>query len=284
MKNRRGMAVATAFLAAAALAAGFFLPDLAGRVADQKLSVQAETFAIGKVPSAADARLVDMLKLADTYENELYLDHGAISGENDIRISAADIINRLSEHGVLDKIECEDFSLSPLIAVKGKMLSDDAYGYDDADNIASTGNIEENTADTSDQSDHGAGAQMGIIWKCYASDPQTGIDLELLIDDRSGKMLSFGFTRYGGNPGAGEGYQNEEEINKEIQEDLQEKSAGLQAFCEEYYGFRHTDTEYHTESPSCFARILFEDESGENITLDLKRDQYGNVYTWNRTL
>src|SRR5699024_9315195 len=99
------------------------------------------------------------------------------------------------EHGVLDKIECEDFSLSPLIAVKGKMLSDDAYGYDDADNIASTGNIEENTADTSDQSDHGAGVQMGIIWKCYASDPQAGIDLELLIDDRSGKMLSFGFTR-----------------------------------------------------------------------------------------
>lgn len=284
MKNRRGMAVAAAFLAAAALAVGFFLPDLAGRAADQKLSVQAETFAIGKVPSAADARLVDMLKLADTYENELYLDHGAVSDESDIRISAVDIINRLSEYGVLDKIECENFSLSPFIAVKGKMLSDDAYGYDDVDNIASTGNIEENTADTSDQSDHGAGAQMGIIWKCYASDPQTGIDLELLIDDRSGKMLSFVFTRYGGNPGAEEGYQNEEEINKEIQEDLQEKSAGLQAFCEEYYGFRHTDTEYHTESPSCFARILFEDESGENITLDLKRDQYGDVYTWNRTL
>lgn len=282
MKNRRGMAVAV--LAAAALAVGFFLPDLAGRAADQKLSVQAETFAIGKVPSAADARLVDMLKLADTYENELYLDHGAVSDESDIRISAVDIINRLSEYGVLDKIECENFSLSPFIAVKGKMLSDDAYGYDDVDNIASTGNIEENTADTSDQSDHGAGAQMGIIWKCYASDPQTGIDLELLIDDRSGKMLSFVFTRYGGNPGAEEGYQNEEEINKEIQEDLQEKSAGLQAFCEEYYGFRHTDTEYHTESPSCFARILFEDESGENITLDLKRDQYGDVYTWNRTL
>lgn len=282
MKNRRGMAVAV--LAAAALAVGFFLPDLAGRAADQKLSVQAETFAIGKVPSAADARLVDILKLADTYENELYLDHGAVSDESDIRISAVDIINRLSEYGVLDKIECENFSLSPFIAVKGKMLSDDAYGYDDVDNIASTGNIEENTADTSDQSDHGAGAQMGIIWKCYASDPQTGIDLELLIDDRSGKMLSFVFTRYGGNPGAEEGYQNEEEINKEIQEDLQEKSAGLQAFCEEYYGFRHTDTEYHTESPSCFARILFEDESGENITLDLKRDQYGDVYTWNRTL
>lgn len=217
MKNRRGMAVAAAFLAAAALTVGFFLPDLAGRAADQKLSVQAETFAIGKVPSAADARLADMLKLADTYENELYLDHGAVSDEVDIRISATDIINRLSEYGVLDKIECEDFSLSPFIAVKGK-------------------------------------------------------------------MLSFGFTRYGGNPGAEEGYQNEEEISKEIQEDLQEKSAELQTFCEEYYGFRHTDTEYHTEGPSCFARIFFEDENGENITLDLERDQYGTVYTWNRTL
>ena len=125
---------------------------------------------------------------------------------------------------------------------------------------------------------------MGIIWKCYASDPQAGIDLELLIDDRSGKMLSFGFTRYGGNPGAEEGYQNEEEISKEIQEDLKQKSAGLQTFCEDYYGFRHTGTEYHTEGPSCFASIFFEDESGENITLDLERDQYGTVYTWNRTL
>ena len=165
MKNRRGMAVAATFLAAAALAVGYFLPDLAGRAADQKLSVQAETFAIGKVPSAADARLVDMLKLAATYENELYLDHGAVSDEVDIRISATDIINRLSEYGVLDKIECEDFSLSPLIAVKGKMLSDDAYGYDDADNIASTGDIEENTADTSEQNGSGDGVQMGIIWK-----------------------------------------------------------------------------------------------------------------------
>ena len=35
MKNRRGMAVAAAFLAAAALTVGFFLPDLAGRAADQ---------------------------------------------------------------------------------------------------------------------------------------------------------------------------------------------------------------------------------------------------------
>ena len=91
---------------------------------------------------------------------------------------------------MLDKIECEDFSLSPLIAVKGKMLSDDAYGYDDADNIASTGNIEENTADSfRPKAITEAGAQMGIIWKCYASDPQTGIDLELLIDDRSGKCF-----------------------------------------------------------------------------------------------
>ena len=255
MKNRRGMAAAVSFLAATALAVGFFLPDLAGRAADQKLSVQAETFAIGKVPSAADARLADMLKLADTYENELYLDHGAVSDEVDIRISAADIINRLSEYGMMDKIECEDFSLSPFIAVKGK-----------------------------DQSVPSTGVQMGIIWKCYVSDPQAGIDLELLIDDRSGKMLSFGFNRYGENPGAEEEYRNEEEISKEIQEDLQEKSAGLQTLCEEYYGFRHTDTEYHTEGPSCFARIFFEDENGENITLDLERDQYGTVYTWNRTL
>lgn len=283
MKNRRGMAVAAAFLAAAALAAGFFLPDLAGRAADQKLNVQAETFAIGKVPSAADARLVDMLKLADTYENELYLDHGAVSDESDIRISAADIINRLSEYGVLDKIECEDFSLSPFIAVKGKMLSDDAYGYDDTDNIASTGNIEENTADTSDQSGPGTGVQMGIIWKCYVSGQQPGIDLEILIDDRSGKMLSFSLTRYGADTDTEEGYRNEEEINKEIQEDLRKKSDGMQTFCEEYYGFRYTDREYHVKDESCFARLFFEDENGENIMLDLERDRYGTVYTWNRT-
>ncbi len=284
MKNRKGMSAAAAFLAAAAVTVGFFLPDLAGRAADQKLSVQAETSTIGKVTSPADARLVDMLKLADTYENELYLDHGAVSDESDIRISAADTINCLSEYGVLDKIECEDFALSPIIAVKGKMFSDDSYGYDDADNIESTGDIEESTADTSDQSGSGAGVQMGIIWKCYVSDQQTGIDLELLIDDRSGKMLSFGFTRYRGNPGTEEGYQNEEEISKEIKEELQEKSAGLQTFCEEYYGFRHTDTQYHTEGPSCFARIFFEGENGERIALDLERDQYGAVYTWNRNL
>ena len=284
MKNRRGMAAAVLFLASAALGVGFFLPDLVGRAADRKMGSEAETFAIDKVPSAADARLVDMLRLADTYENEVYLDSGAVRDESDMRIMAADLINRLSGCGRLDKMESEGFSLAPFIAEKGKMFSDDAYGYDDADNIASTGDIEENTADTSGQNGSGDGVQMGIIWKCYVSDSQAGIDLELLIDDQSGKMLSFGFSRYGENPGAEEEYRNEEEISKEIQEDLQEKSAGLQTLCEEYYGFRHTDTEYHTEGPSCFARILFADENGENITLDLERDQYGTVYTWNRTL
>ena len=284
MKNRRGMAVAATFLAAAALAVGYFLPDLAGRAADQKLSVRAETFAIGKVPSAADARLEDMLRLADAYENELYLDHGAVSDERDIRISAEDIINRLSEHGVLDKIECEDFSLSPFIAVKGKMFSDDAYGYDDADHTALTGDIAENTIDTSDQTGSGTGVQMGIIWKCYVSDPQTGIDLEILVDDRSGKMLSFNLARYGADPAAEEVYRNEEEIDKEIQEDLRGKSDGLKTFCEEYYGFRYTDREYRIEGSSCFVRFFFEDENGENIVLDLERDRYGTVYTWNRTL
>ena len=131
MKNRRGMAAAVLFLASAALGVGFFLPDLVGRAADRKMGSEAETFAIDKVPSAADARLVDMLRLADTYENEVYLDSGAVRDESDMRIIAADLINRLSGCGVLDKIECEDFSLSPFIAVKGKMFSDDAYGYDE---------------------------------------------------------------------------------------------------------------------------------------------------------
>ena len=280
MKNRRGRAVAAAFLAAAALAVGFFLPDLAGRAADQKLSVQAETFAIGKVPSAADARLVDMLKLADAYENELYLDHGAVSDEDDIRISAADIINRLSEYEMMDKIECEDFSLSPFIAVKGKMLSDDAYGYDDADNIASTGDIEENTADTSEQNGSGDGVQMGIIWKCYVSDPQAGIDLELLIDDRSGEMLSFSFTRSQGYPET-EGGENLEKTSEVIQKDLQTRSLEMKEFCEEYYGFKYEKTGYYIEDESYFTRMYFEDENGDEITLDLRRDQEGTWYDWN---
>lgn len=283
MNNRRGIAAA-AFSAAAALIFGFFLPDLAGRAADQKMSAQAETFALGKVPSAADARMADMLKLADTYENEVYLDHGAVSEESDIKRSAADIINRLSEYGVLAKMECEDYSLSPVIAVKGKMLSDDAYGYDDADHTALTGDIAENTIDTSDQTGSGTGVQMGIIWKCYVSDPQTGIDLEILVDDRSGKMLSFNLARYGADPAAEEVYRNEEEIDKEIQEDLRGKSDGLKTFCEEYYGFRYTDREYRIEGSSCFVRFFFEDENGKNIVLDLERDRYGTVYTWNRTL
>ena len=277
MKNRRGMSAAAAFLAAAALAVGFFLPDLAGRAADQKLSVQAETFAIGKVPSAADARLLDMLRLADTYENEVYLDSGAVRDENDMRIIAADLINRLSGCGVLDKTEYKVLSLSPFIAVRGKMLSYDSYGYDDTDNTASTGDVSEYAAESSDQTAVDNGAQMGIIWKCYISAQQPGIDLEILLDDRSGKMLSFGLTRYGADT------DTKEEINKEIQEDLREKSGGLQTFCEEYYGFRYTDREYHVKDESCFARLFFEDENGENITLDLERDRYGTVYTWNRT-
>ena len=78
-------------------------------------------------------------------------------------------------------------------------------------------------------------------------------------------------------------FPDEEEINKEIQEDLRKKSDGMQTFCEEYYGFRYTDREYHVKDESCFARLFFEDENGENIMLDLERDQYGTVYTWNRT-
>lgn len=281
------MAAVVLFLASAALAAGFFLPDLVGRVADRKLGSEAETFVIDKVPSAADARLLDMLRLADIYENEVYLDSGAVRDESDMRITAADLIKRLSGCGVLDKAEYEVLSLSPFIAVRGKMLSDDSYGYDDTDNTASTGDVSEYAAESSDQTAADNGAQMGIIWKCYVSCQQPGIDLEILIDDRSGKMLSFSLTRYVADTDTEEEYRNEEEINKEInkeiQEDLRGKSDGMQTFCEEYYGFRYTDREYHVKDESCFARLFFEDENGDNIMLDLERDRYGTVYTWNRT-
>ena len=65
---------------------------------------------------------------------------------------------------------------------------------DDMDNSA-IDNVEENTPDVSDQKGSEDSVQMGILWNCSVTDAQIGGGLTMLIDDRSGKLLSFSFTR-----------------------------------------------------------------------------------------
>ena len=280
MKTKTGMAAATFFITAASLIAGFFMPDLAGRAADQNLTVQTEIFAIEKIPSAANAKLPDMLKLSNSYANEVYLNRGDERDESEIETTVAYIISRLSEYKVLDKIRYGDISVHPFIAVRGEMLSDAAFGYADMDNAASTGDAEGNTSDVSGQRRSDDNVQMGILWNCSVNDLETDATLDMLIDDRSGKLLSFAFTRSRSYPGTEESGSQEESVGA-IQRDLQARGLEMRDFCEEYYGFRHVKTESYIEGEPYFVRMYFEDENGDAIVLDLKCDQTGTWYSWN---
>lgn len=280
MKTKTGMTVIVLLLTWAFLTAGFFMPDFTGKAADQNLAVQTERFAIEKMLSSANARLTDMLILAKSFENEIYLNSGSERDEAQIKTIASDIINRLTECKILDKIRYEDISIYPFIAVRGEMFSDAAFGYDDMDNSA-IDNVEENTPDVSDQKGSEDSVQMGILWNCSVTDAQIGGGLTMLIDDRSGKLLSFSFTRNQDDSAMEDDESEKEKYVEVIQEDLQTLGGRMEIFCEKYYGFRHEKTEFYIDDAVYFVRMYYEGENGDEIMLDLKRDQLGTWYSWN---
>lgn len=284
MKVKAGVTVAVLFLTVAALAAGFYMPEFAGRASDRQISARTETFPTEAISPGNDARLRDMLELATSYVNEMYLTSGIVRNEKEIRSIAADLITQMSDSGLMDGTLCEDFELYPFIAVGGDGTPDSyaAYGYD-------TGNAVQETADeaaaVSDEDGINSGMPMGILWNCFVFDEQDGRSIEMIIDDQSGKMLSFHtiltrsdqemegiYKRLGVEP---------ESVLEEAQKDLQERSEKMRMFCEKYYGFRYKETEYYTEEGRCVARMRFEDEEGEKISLDLERNLEGTAYTWN---
>lgn len=247
---RKGRVAALAGILAAAVGMGLFFPDLVVNVADQKMEDQEEHFSVDTTTSFADGRLTDMMRLAMSYVDEIDLYSGVEQSEGDVASIAENIAAKLSEDGVLPQMTYSDAETEAFVAV-------------------------------------GEEQEMGVMWRCRFFDEQASGILEMLIDDRSGKLLFFcyqrpmsdedplyGYRAYGEEPDGGR-------LKEAALKDLQERSEHMENFCREYYGFTLSDEEYYAdEAGQGRASMVFSDADGNQTPLCLSRDPDGTMYTW----
>ena len=247
---RKGRVAALAGILAAAVGMGLFFPDLVVNVADQKMKDQEEHFSVDTTTSFADGRLTDMMRLAMSYVDEIDLYSGVEQSEGDVASIAENIAAKLSEDGVLPQMTYSDAETEAFVAV-------------------------------------GEEQEMGVMWRCRFFDEQASGILEMLIDDRSGKLLFFcyqrpmsdedplyGYRAYGEEPDGGK-------LKEAALKDLQERSEHMENFCREYYGFTLSDEEYYADDAGQGrAEMVFLDAEGNRIPLCLTRDPDGTMYTW----
>ena len=234
----------------AAVGMGLFFPDFVAGVADQKMKDQEEHFSVDTTASFADGRLTDMMRLAMSYVDEIDLYSGVEQSEGDVASIAENIAAKLSEDGVLPQMTYSDAETEAFVAV-------------------------------------GEEQEMGVMWRCRFFDEQASGILEMLIDDRSGKLLFFcyqrpmsdedplyGYRAYGEEPDGGK-------LKEAALKDLQERSEHMENFCREYYGFTLSDEEYYVdEAGQGRASMVFSDADGNQTPLCLSRDPDGTMYTW----
>ena len=114
---RKGRVAALAGILAAAVGMGLFFPDLVVNVADQKMEDQEEHFSVDTTASFADGRLTDMMRLAMSYVDEIYLYSGVEQSEGDVASIAGNIAAKLSEDGILPQMTYGDAETEAFVAV-----------------------------------------------------------------------------------------------------------------------------------------------------------------------
>lgn len=270
-------------LTAGILSAGFFLPQFVARLADRRIESQTDTFAGDRIAVTSDARLMDMLALADEHSDEMNLAGGLVRSHSDIIGIARSLTEQLGKYGILEPGKFGEFSADAFLAANGNLAYvSDALGIDD--NSATTVESEGTSGTDEKRQD----IMMGVMWSCSSTDENNGQSLGLTIDDRSGKLLSFGLSLARDKKEVGEIYdrmsEDPEGMKKEIREDLEQKAEAMRQFCEESYGFRLERTEYHMEDEGIMffsVEMIFEDEEGNEVPLVLERDLEGTLYNWN---
>ena len=184
---------------------------------------QEEHFSVDTTTSFADGRLTDMMRLAMSYVDEIDLYSGVEQSEGDVASIAENIAAKLSEDGVLPQMTYSDAETEAFVAV-------------------------------------GEEQEMGVMWRCRFFDEQASGILEMLIDDRSGKLLFFyyqrpmsdedplyGYRAYGEAPDA-------EKLQGAALEDLRKRSENVENFCREYYGFTLSDEKCYADEMGQGAR------------------------------
>ena len=135
------------------LSAGILMPEAAARIADRQSENKQEKFETGTVSSF---RLTDRLKLAESYDQEMYVNvaDGSILERGEAEQLADKITEELALYGIVAPISCEERFADPFMAVSSENLD------------------------------------VALLWRCTLSD-EYGVRMTVIIDDESGKMLKF---------------------------------------------------------------------------------------------
>lgn len=296
---KAGALILSTVLTAGVLVVGFFAPEVVTSVVDRRLETETAEFETDSIQVESMEEMSDVLQLAGQGYHSFELEYGVVRDRTEMEELEQKALESLADAGL---VEIRSFSYHdeyPLIAISdsgGEDMSSfyEAYGLDEEDDDAAYyrewyGDV----AQTPEQEyDTAKGSTAAILWNCQLSNARQDV-LNLVIDDRSGKAVSFSWQK-----GMTEEEQSrrierfDEEWMQLYQEgetflwDMMQKAG---SFCETYYELKLTETAFEQVIEDFFetrmiGRMYFEDSQGDRMTITIQTLMDGTWYCMNVAL
>ena len=292
---KAGRLIAATVMTAGILAVGFLAPEAVTEVMDRRLKTETAEFETESIQVESMEEMPDILQLVSRGYYGFELGYGVVREKSDMKDLEQKALESLSD---VELVEMRSFSYHdeyPILAISESAGYDEAYGLE-PENRSVSGEWEDGQTDVwtenfSDSLDQAAkGSTAAILWECQLSNAQEDI-LNLIIDDRSGKVVGFswqkGMTEEMEEQRIERFFFDEEVLYQTGRDFLDEMMRKAGSFCEEYYELKLTDTEYETAVEDSYntrliGRMYFEDSQGKGITITLQTMLDGTWYSVNQ--
>ena len=241
---KKAIPILLAFCALLAIVSGFFLPSFVSAMQDQKLKTKVNTYETSSLQFHPVTQLKDSLRLLNGEYTIEYRENGSNLDANGAHQAALDMMQFMEAQGAAGVLSerYPDHTEAPLLVVS-------------ADKTMSA-----------------------IMWRCSLYSKNLNKWVDILIDDSSGKMLSFNMI-------------SDQDIidtqsTKDIKKQAYEFSSKLADICSNYYGWKTENVQINGVLPmdnlsgySIKSSIKMRDDGGDLVVFPLTVS--GNQYTFN---
>ena len=308
---KAGTMIASTFLTVGILIVGFFAPEAVTAVVDRRLETETAEFETDSVQVESMEEMSDVLQLVGSGYISFELEYGVVREKSEMEELEQKAVESLADAGLVAMRSFSYHDEYPLIAISyysGGDMNLDAWGYEtgseDWENAAEDmereydtiqenwgeaelGSLDEEGDNTQDE--NAKGSTAAVLWQCQLSNAQGDV-LDLMIDDRSGKAVSFSWQKGMTDE---EKYRriesfetNRTEYDQKGEAFLQEMMQKAGSFCEEYYELKLQDTVFEKVEPDAYETVMtgylaFEDSRGSEMIIPFQTMMDGSWYQIN---
>lgn len=308
---KAGTMIVSTFLTMGILIVGFFAPEAVTAVVDRRLETETTEFETDSVQVESMEEMSDVLQLISSGYTSFELEYGVVREKSEMEELEKRALESLADAGLVEMRSFSYHDEYPLIAISyysGENMNLDAWGYEtdtgDWENAAEDmereydtiqgnwgetelGTLDEEDGDTPDE--NAKGSTAAVLWQCQLSNAQGDV-LNLMIDDRSGKVVSFSWQKGMTDEEKDRRIESFETDRTEHYQEgevfLQEMMQKVGSFCEEYYELKLQDTVYGKVERNAYETVMtgylaFEDSRGSEVTIPFRTMLDGSWYQIN---